>query len=336
VTRRMEQIAAATQRAATLTHQLLAFSRKQVLRPRRTNIADLVDVTSELMRRTLGEHIEVKGLLAGDLRFATVDPAQLELALVNICVNARDAMPGGGKLTIEARNVTLDDDYVARHPDAAAGEYVMLSVTDTGSGIPADALERVYEPFFTTKEVGQGTGLGLSMVDGFIRQSNGHLEIESEVGRGTAVKLYLPVGTQEEAMAAATPRTSPPRGAERILVVEDDEQVRSAVVQQLTALGYAVSEAADGSAGWAALKTGRSYALLLTDVVMPGPIDGRRLAADAVGLYPELRVLFMSGYEDQIANADVLDPRMTMLNKPFRKADLAIAVRAALDGLEDR
>lgn len=336
VTQRMEGIAAATQRAANLTHQLLAFSRKQVLRPRPTNLNDLVKVTSELMRRTLGKHIEVKGMLADDLRFPTVDPAQLKLALVNICVNARDAMPGGGKLLIEARNVTLDRDDVARNPNATVGEYAMLSVTDTGSGMSPKVLERVYEPFFTTKEVGQGTGLGLSMVDGFIRQSNGHIEIESEVGRGTVVKLYLPVSTREAAMVTATARTSLPRGTERILVVEDDELVRAAVVHQLTTLGYAVTEAADGSAGLAALKTGQPYALLLTDVVMPGLVNGRRLAAEAVGLCPDLRVLFMSGYEDQIANAGVLDPRVTMLNKPFRKADLAMAVRGVLDGQEPR
>lgn len=332
VAKRLERVAEATQRAANLTHQLLAFSRKQVLRPRRTDLNDLVKVTRELLRRTLGEHIEVEAMLADDLRLITVDRAQLEVALVNICVNARDAMPGGGRLLIEARNITLDEDYVARNPDAAVGDYVMLSVTDTGSGMSPEVLERVDEPFFTTKEVGKGTGLGLSMVDGFIRQSNGHIRIESEVGRGTSVKLYLPVGTREEAMETVPARTSLPRGTERVLVVEDDEPVRAAVVHQLTTLGYAVTEAPDGSAGLAALEAGQSYALLLTDVVMPGPVNGKRLAAAAVALCPDLRVLFMSGYDEQIARAGGLDRHVTMLNKPFRKAELARAVRGVLDG----
>ncbi len=326
---RLERIGGAAQRAADLTHQLLAFSRRQTLRPRQTNLNDLVAITGKLMRRTLGEQIEIEAVLADDLWLVNVDRAQFEAALVNLCVNARDAMPRGGRLLIETRNVAFDESYVARDSEVTAGDHVMLSVMDTGSGMPPEVLDRVFEPFFTTKDVGKGTGLGLSMVYGFIKQSKGHIEIDSEVAHGTAVNLYLPRSTPPAAKAKA----SLPRGTERILVVEDEELVRAVVVQQLTSLGYVVTEAVNGSEGLVALKAGQSYDLLLTDVVMPGPVNGKVLADEAAKLHPDMRVLFMSGHsESMITNLGILDPHVTLLNKPFRKADLARVVRSIIDG----
>jgi PAS domain S-box-containing protein len=330
---RLEQIGGAAQRAADLTAQLLAFSRKQALRPRRTDLNELVATTGKLLRRTLGERIEIDSALAEDLWVTHVDRAQLEAALVNLCVNARDAMPGGGKLLIETRNVVLDQDNVAQEPDVTAGPYVLLSVTDNGSGIPPGLLVKVFEPFFTTKDVGKGSGLGLSMVYGFIKQSRGHIKIYSEVGRGTSVKLYLPRIDGSAETAAAGP-IAIPRGNERVLVAEDEKQVRASVVLQLRSLGYAVTEAEDGTAALARLDESAAapYALLLTDVVMPGVIDGVALAAEVQRRHPKVRIVFMSGYsEDAVIQHGRLGPDARLLNKPFRKADLARIVRSSLD-----
>ena len=328
----VKNIGGAAERAAQLTRQLLAFSRKQTLRPQWTILNELVISTGTLLRRTLGADIEINSLLAEDLWPTETDRAQVEAALINLCINARDAMPDGGRLLIETRNATLDADYVARNPDAMVGDYVVLSVTDTGSGMTDEVKRKAFEPFFTTKSVGKGTGLGLSMIYGFVKQSKGHVTIYSELGHGTAIKLYLPRSRRQAPEQAATQALQMPRGTERILVVEDEEQVRIVVARQLTSLGYAVTEAANGEAGLEILRSGRSVDLLLTDVIMPGSINGKALATEASKLYPGLRVLFMSGYsEDAISTLGILDPGVTLLSKPFSKSDLALGVRHAID-----
>ncbi len=334
VTIRLDQIAQAVQRVSGLTRQLLAFSRKQPLSPKPTDINDLVTRTGTLLRRALGEQVEIESVLADGIWTVNVDRAQLETALVNLSINARDAMTGGGKLRIETSNVTLDEAYAARNPDVAAGNYVMLSIADTGTGIAPELLAKVFEPFFTTKGVGKGTGLGLSMVYGFIKQSNGHVRIDSKVGRGTSFSLYLPrtTGVQEEMTVRQQP--SLPGGTERILVVEDDPQVRASVVQQLQKLGYAVAQACDGEAGVAAFEAAsQHYDLLLTDVVMPGLLNGRLLADEVARRWPKTKIVFMSGYsEEAITHHGRLDDGVLLLSKPFRKCDLAKMIRRALDG----
>jgi len=330
---RLEQIEKSAACAAELTQQLLAYSRRQPLRPRLIDLNELVFATSKLLRRTLGEDVEIESVLAGDLWITNVDRTQLETSLVNLSLNARDAMPNGGKLLIETRNIALDQDYVAQNPDVAAGPYAMLAVTDTGVGIPPDALEKVFEPFFTTKEVGRGTGLGLSMVYGFIKQSNGHIKIYSELGRGTSVKMYLPRADGAVAAEASSPATSMPIGSERLLVVEDNADVRARIVETLGTLGYAVDEASDGAAGLAKFEAApRPYDLLLTDVVMPGPIGGKALADAVSSRWPSTPVVFMSGYtEDAITHQGRLNAGVRLLAKPFRRHELAEMIRQALD-----
>lgn len=333
VRRRVQQISKATGRAADLTRQLLAFSRRQPLRPQPTNLNELVTATGKLLHRVLGETIQIKSSLASNLWTVNADRAQLESALINLALNARDAMPGGGRLLIETRNQPFDADYAARHPDITEGDYVMLAVSDDGIGIPRESLSRVFDPFFTTKEVGKGTGLGLSMVYGFIKQSNGHIRIYSEVGRGTTVRLYLP-RTGAHAEAAPEPESGGvPRGDERVLVVEDDPQVREGVVEQLRSLGYAVVEASSGDAALDLLTADAvPFDLLLTDVVMPGRLGGKALADEAARRWPRMAIVFMSGYsEEAITHQGQLDPGVWLLTKPFRKHELATMVRRCLD-----
>jgi PAS domain S-box-containing protein len=331
--RRVQQISKATGRAAELTRQLLAFSRRQPLRPQPTNLNELVTATGNLLRRVLGETIQIKSSLAPDLWTVSADRAQLESALVNLALNARDAMPGGGRLLIETTNQQFDADDVVQYPDVAEGDFVMLAVCDNGIGIPRESLSRVFEPFFTTKAVGKGTGLGLSMVYGFIKQSNGVIRIYSEVGMGTTVRLYLP-------RTGAVPEAAPepvagemPRGRERIIAVEDDPQVRDGVVEQLRSLGYTVFEANSGEAALAMLVAADApFDLLLTDVVMPGRLGGKGLADEVARRWPQMAIVFMSGYsEDAITHEGRLDPGVRLLTKPFRKHDLATMVRKALD-----
>ena len=331
---RFEQISQAVERAAGLTRQLLAFSRKQPLDPKRTDINRLVAGIGALLGRTLGDHIDIKSVFAAPVWMANVDRAQLEVALINLCVNARDAMPNSGQLLIETANVTLDAGYVAGNPDATVGDYVVLSVTDTGSGMAPETLAKVFEPFFTTKEVGKGSGLGLSMVYGFIKQSKGHLKVTSEPGEGTCFALYLPrdESAVEEAAMRRAPR--PIGGQERILVVEDEAQVRASVVQQLQSLGYTVDQAADGTEGLASFAAAVvPYDLLLTDVMMPGSLNGKALAEAVLARWPATKVVFMSGYsEDAIIHDGRLDVGTVLLSKPFRKKDLAQIVRKVLAG----
>src|SRR5205085_6949628 len=268
----------AAERGAQLTKHLLAFARKQPLQPREIDVNSLMVEAAKLLHPTLGEQIQISPLLAEDAWTALVDPNQLTTAVLNLALNARDAMPDGGKLVLETRNVYLDEGYASMHNEVAPGNYVMIAVSDTGSGIPTANLDRVFEPFFTTKEVGRGTGLGLSMVFGFIKQSGGHIKIYSEIGHGTAVKMYLP-----RAAGAALPiaDAAPARargGDETILVVEDDALVRDNVVMQLTSLGYKTIEAATGAEALRLAAANDAIDLLFTDVVMPGGMNGRELA----------------------------------------------------------
>ncbi|CAN5921251.1 hypothetical protein BH11PSE3_BH11PSE3_02610 [soil metagenome] len=332
IAKRARRIVDAGQRAAELTRQLLAFSRKQVLKPEVSNLNDLVATTGQLLRRTLGEHIMVETIAAADLWPTSVDRPQVETALINLCINARDAMPKGGRLTIETKNVTLSRDLVEQlQDDVAACDYVMLSVTDTGSGMAADVVKRAFEPFFTTKEVGKGTGLGLSMVYGFIRQSNGYVELKSEIGRGTAARLYFP---RSEAATASAPqrRRALPKGSERVLVVEDEESVRAIVGEQVASLGYQVTLAGNAEEALERLR-GDRFDLVLTDVVMPGQLNGKALAEEVKRLWPETRIVFMSGYSENVLLRDgVLDGGVMLLAKPYVKADLAEIIRNALTG----
>ncbi len=331
--KRLDAIAKATDRATALTRSLLAFSRKLPLQPLPTDINDLVVAAGNLLRPTLGAHIEIDSMLADDPWIVNIDRQQFENALINLCINARDAMPSGGRLLIETSNVVLDDDYATKTADVTAGSYLMVAVTDTGAGIQPEVLGRVFEPFFTTKEVGKGTGLGLSMVHGFVKQSGGHIAVQSEFGTGTVIRMYLPRSAAGHANETATPKPALPRGSERILVAEDDGQVRSAVVQQLQSLGYDVDQAADGASGVAAFECAKlPYDMLLTDVIMPGVLHGKALADAVVKRWPETCVLFMSGYSKAtIIHDGRLDPGVHLLTKPFRKIDLAEATRRVLD-----
>jgi PAS domain S-box-containing protein len=330
VTQLIDEAAA---RGAGLTNQLLAFARKQPLQPHETDINALMGEAASLLRPTLGEQIEIDSMLGDELWPALVDRNQLVTAVLNLAINARDAMPGGGKLTLETGNVMLDDAYAAQNPDVQPGPYVMVAVSDSGTGIPAALRDKVFEPFFTTKEIGKGTGLGLSMVYGFVKQSGGHVKIYSEEGFGTTIKLYLPRAT-EEAKPVAEAALMPPRAAghESILVVEDDRMVRDYVVAQLRALGYAATAAANAAEALGILDGGAVPDLLFTDVIMPGGVDGRQLADQARQRHPSLKVLFTSGYtQTAIVHHGRLDPGVLLLAKPYRKIDLARMIRTALD-----
>jgi signal transduction histidine kinase/ActR/RegA family two-component response regulator len=330
----VEMTARAAERGAELTSRLLAFSRRQPLDPKPTDINRQIAGMDPMLRRTLGEHIEIELVRGGGLWKAMVDSGQLENAILNLCLNARDAMPGGGRLTIETANAHLDADYAARQTELEPGQYVMVAVSDTGTGMDAATLERAFEPFFTTKDVGKGSGLGLSMVYGFVKQSKGHVRIYSEPGHGTTVKLYLPRADAEEgADAAASAETAAERGSGRILLVEDDDLVRENAAAQLTGLGYDVVAVGSGREALAALAKGDAFDLLFTDVVMPGGTNGRELAEQALKLRPGLPVLYTSGYtENAIVHHGRLDRGVELLAKPYRRQDLAAKVRAVLKG----
>ena len=329
-----EMVNSAAQRGADLTQRLLAFARRQVLDPKPVDVNQLIASMTGLLCRTLGEHIEVVRLPGAHLWPALVDAAQLESALLNLCLNARDAMVQGGQLTLETRNTRLDEAYADQHGEARPGQYVLVTVSDKGSGIAPEHLSHVFEPFFTTKETGKGTGLGLSMVYGFAKQSNGHINIESEWGQGTTIRLYLPryVGVDQDEAAAETMTTSL-GGGEQILLVEDDDLVRSYVHNQLQQLGYQVIAASSGPAALAIIQQQPDIDLLFTDVVMPGGMSGRELGDAARQLRPQLKILYTSGYSEQaIVHQGRLDPGVTLLSKPYRRADLAQKIRDVLDG----
>jgi PAS domain S-box-containing protein len=330
-----------TKRAATLTSRLLAFSRQQALAPQSLNPNKLVADISEILRRTLGETIELETVLAGGLWPAFADANQLENAILNLAVNARDAMPKGGKMTIETANSYLDESYVTTLSEPVEpGQYVMIAVADTGVGMERAALERAFEPFFTTKEAGRGTGLGLSQVYGFVRQSSGHVRIYSELGEGTTVKLYLPrvAATDEVAPETRLPANANRAiGSETVLVVEDDEALRTYAVETLSELGYHVVEAGDGAAALAALTASPGIDLLFTDIVMPGGVNGRQLADEAQRRHPDLKVLFTTGYtRNAIIHHGRLDPGVSLIGKPYSYEELGGAVRAMLDGVPYR
>jgi PAS domain S-box-containing protein len=324
-------IAEAADRGAELTGHLLAFARKQPLQPRETDINDLVHSACGLFRPSLGEQIEIEAVLTDEAWPALVDPTQLTTALINLAVNARDAMPGGGKLTLETKNVVLDESYAKANRDAVAGSYVMIAVSDTGGGIPPAILDRVFEPFFTTKEVGRGTGLGLSMVYGFVKQSNGHIKIYSEEGHGTTIRIYLPRSTAETERRPVAAAAVIEGGSETILIVEDDPLVRSHVNTRLKKLGYRTLEAANAAEAIAVAESGAEFDLLFTDVIMGGLMNGRQLADEMTKRRRGLKVLFTSGYtENAIVHHGRLDPGVLLLAKPYRNADLAGMIRRAL------
>jgi PAS domain S-box-containing protein len=329
-----ESIRMAAERGADLTRRLLAFGRRQMLEPRPTDVKDLLGGMEPLMHRTLGEHIEIRWQHAADLWSATVDPGQLENAVLNLAVNARDAMPNGGKLTIETANTEFDAEQAAAYPEIKAGQFVMIAVGDTGSGMPPEVVARAFEPFFTTKDVGKGTGLGLSMVYGFVKQSGGHARIYSEVGIGTVVRLYLPRSAAATETASLAPAATPelPTGNETILFVEDDPMVREHTGRQIVGLGYAVIAAESGVEALTLVDDGYVPDLLFTDVVMPGGINGRQLALRLRKRWPHLRVLYTSGYAHGALTIDgETVPTKYVLGKPYRRRDLAAKLREVLD-----
>jgi len=311
----------------------IAFSRRQALDPKPTDINKFLSGAGDFLQRSLGEKIEIETVGAAGLWHVEVDQNQLESALVNLAINARDAMPDGGKLTLEGANVYVDEDYSRVNPEIPTGPYVVICVSDTGAGMPRDVLNRAFEPFFTTKELGQGTGLGLSQVYGFVKQSGGHIKIYSEQNQGTTVKIYLPklnggapdeIGVPDETVIGADE-------AETILVVEDDTDVRSYLADVLRGLDYRVVAAPNAEAALDLLRSDRTIDLLLTDIIMPG-WNGRDLAKEADRLRPGLRVLYMTDYSrNAVVHQGRLDEGVDLLQKPVSQAQLATRVRAALD-----
>jgi PAS domain S-box-containing protein len=330
ITRMIDEAAA---RGADLTQHLLAFARKQPLRPRETDVNTLIIDTAGMLRPTLGEQIEIESVFADETCVATVDPSQLATAILNLALNARDAMPDGGKLTLETGAAYLDENYASLHPDVRPGRYALVAVSDTGTGIPAALLDKVFEPFFTSKGPGKGTGLGLSMVYGFVKQSAGHIKIYSEEGHGTTIKMYLPPGVGALVASEAVSAPAIEGGHETILVVEDDRLVRDYVLTQLHALGYVTLDAANGTEALALVEAGNEFDLLFTDVIMPGTMNGRQLADGLRKKKPGLKVLYTSGYtENAIIHHGRLDPGVLLLAKPYRKSDMAEMIRKALAG----
>lgn len=320
-------------RAANLTARLLAFARQQPLAPQTVDANRLVTGMSDLLRRTLGEAIHIETVLAGGLWRTNVDASQLENAVLNLAVNARDAMPEGGKLTIETANCHLDESYAARHVSVQAGQYVLIAITDTGTGMAPDIAAKAFDPFFTTKAVNKGTGLGLSQVFGFVKQSSGHVKIYSEPGEGTSVKIYLPryFGDRDETETQERKTSSTNPAIETILVVEDDERVRVGTVEALRELGYHVVHAADAADALRQLEAHPTVELLFTDIVMP-VTNGRKLADQAVAKRPDLKVLFTTGFtRNAVVHNGMLDPGVNFIAKPFTIEQLAKKVRDVLD-----
>jgi CheY-like chemotaxis protein len=335
--KRVQSAIGGVTRGAKLASQLLAFGRRQPLDPKVLHIGRFIKDMDDMLRRSLGEEIELETVVAGGLWNTLVDPGQIENAILNLCINARDAMPEGGRLTIEAGNAMLDGEYARLHDDVRPGQYVMVAVTDTGTGIAPELLERVFEPFFSTKAEGKGTGLGLSMVYGLVRQSGGHVKIYSEVDQGTTIRLYLPrshLGEEVLPDEAAVPVRG---GSETVLVVEDDDAVRDTAVSLLADLGYRVLKARDALGALGIIESGVPVDLLFTDVVMPGPLRGPELARKAREWLPGLAVLFTSGYtENAIVHGGRLDPGVDLLSKPYAREALARKVRHVLANREQR
>jgi signal transduction histidine kinase len=331
--RYLESAEEAASNAATLTQRMLAFSRRQSLSPDYLDVNRFVSSTSELLRHALGSLVRLETVLAGGLWPVFVDANQLENALLNLAINARDAIPLGGRLTIETANAHLDEAYAAANPDSRPGQYVLIAITDTGTGMTPETLARAFDPFFTTKGVGQGTGLGLSQVYGFVKQSNGHVKIYSELGEGTTIKVYLPRYHGPEAESAGQSVTAPlPMGDTRtlVLLVDDEDMVREVTAEGLRELGYAVIEAADGKQALTVLEERPNVTLLLTDVMMP-EMNGRQLADEACRRCPDLKVLFATGYtRNAVVHNGIIDPGVQLLPKPFTLAQLAAKLREVL------
>ena len=318
---------------ADLIKRLLAFARRQQLKPQRVAVNELIGNMVAILSRTLGEQTPVVTDLSPDVWPVDIDPAQLEASLVNLATNARDAMPTGGRLTIRTGNRTLDEDYASIHPEVTPGDYAMIEVSDTGTGIPPEVLARIFEPFFTTKDPGKGTGLGLSMVFGFVKQSGGHINVYSEASVGTTFRLYLPREHGDESESDSTRVISPAvGGTESVLLVEDNAAMRKVVHRQLTELGYKVTEA-DGAAAALEILARESFDLLFSDVVMPGQLSGIDLAQMAISRYPALRVLLTSGFPETrlSGNGNALQG-LHLLSKPYRRTELARKIREVLEG----
>ncbi|MBR0779634.1 PAS domain S-box protein [Bradyrhizobium diazoefficiens] len=329
ITKMIDEAAA---RGAELTQHLLAFARKQPLQPREVDVNSLIIDTAKLLRPTLGEQVQIESVFENESCVAIVDPNQLTTAILNLALNARDAMPGGGKLIVETAAAYLDEVYASAN-DVRPGHYVMIAVSDTGTGIPAQMLPKVFDPFFTSKGPGKGTGLGLSMVYGFVKQSAGHIRIYSEEGHGTTIKLYLPPGNAATAAGEGIAPAAIEGGHETILVVEDDRLVRDYVLAQLHSLGYVTLQAANAAEALAIVAAGTPFDLLFTDVIMPGKMNGRQLADELHKTHPDLKVVYTSGYtENAIIHHGRLDAGVLLLAKPYRKSDLARMIRKALSG----
>lgn len=325
-----ELIDRAAERCRELIQHLLAFARRQPLEPRTVDINATVLDIAKLLRPTLGEQIEINSVLAPDVASVHIDPSQLSNSLLNMAINARDAMPDGGKLLFETSNIVLDDAYAAANPDITPGRYVLIAVSDSGTGMSQTVQDKVFEPFFTTKEIGKGSGLGMSMVYGFVKQSGGHIKIYSEEGHGTTIKLYLPPARGQAEVEAPAPAPTP-RGTETILVVEDDPLVRNYVTAQLAGLGYKTIAVSDSRSALAVVDRGETFDLLFTDVIMPGGMNGRQLADEVKKRRPGVKVLYTSGYtENAIVHHGRLDEGVLLLAKPYRKAQLASMLQQAL------
>jgi PAS domain S-box-containing protein len=329
----VDEVIGAAGRGAELVRRLLAYARMQHLESEAVDLNARLPSITGLLHRALGENITLRSKPSDGLWLANVDSTQVDDALVNLAINARDAMPEGGTLTIETSNVHLDDDYAAHHVEVRAGQYVMLAVSDTGTGMSQEVIDRAFEPFFTTKEEGQGTGLGLSQVFGWVKQSGGHIKIYSELGHGTTIKLYLPRAETEVASKQPVPDVATPKGEETILVVEDNPNVRKTVVRQLRDLGYHTIEAESGSKALDLTRGGLEFDLLLTDVIMPGGMTGYQLADELRADCPELKILFTSGYTELAASNGSKAGSGPLLSKPYRKHDLGRAVRTAIDAM---
>ncbi|HEX5934408.1 MAG TPA: response regulator, partial [Pseudorhizobium sp.] len=335
--RRVTGALAGAARGARLASQLLSFGRRQPLEPKVLNLSRLIREMDHLLRRSLGEAIEIDTIVGGGLWNTNVDPSNVENALLNLAINARDAMNDQGKLTIELGNAFLDDAYARNAIDVKPGQYVMLAVSDTGAGMTPDILEKVFDPFFTTKPDGKGTGLGLSMVYGFVKQSGGHIRIYSEPGTGTTVRIYLPRSMEMEDIVADGMAGTVSGGTETVLVVEDDEAVRDVTVSLLAELGYKVLKAKDADSAFAIVESGVPIDLLFTDVVMPGRMKSRDLAKKAKERLPLLAVLFTSGYtENSIVHGGRLDPGVNLLSKPYTREALARKIRMVIEQARDR
>ncbi|WP_315774616.1 MULTISPECIES: CHASE3 domain-containing protein [unclassified Bradyrhizobium] len=325
-------IGQAADRCTELIRHLLAFARKQPLHPRDSDVNSTILDIAKLLRPTLGEQIEINSILEEETLITHIDSAQLANSLVNMAINARDAMPNGGKLLLESRRVELDEAYASANAGVTPGSYVMVAVSDTGTGMSPEVRDRAFEPFFTTKEASKGSGLGLSMVYGFVKQSGGHIKIYSEEGRGTTIRLYIPT-PKGQAASPAPPEPPPPRGEETIFIVEDDPLVQDFVVTQLQSLGYKTITASTGVEALAKIDSGQSFDLLFTDVIMPGGVNGKELAEEALRQRPGTKVLYTSGYTDNaMVEHGRLDQAALLLTKPYRKSELAKMVRLALAG----